>query len=67
MDSTTKKLVLDTSELAETLGICMPRAYELMRSIDFPAIQVSPRRRVVPRAALEKWLMQQASRDEEAY
>lgn len=64
MNEKAEKLVLNTSELAETLGICRPRAYELMRRSDFPAIQLSERRRVVPRAALEEWLRQQASRHE---
>lgn len=55
------KLVLSVQELASVLGICKPRAYELMNSADFPAIQISPRRKVVPRDALETWLAQQAA------
>lgn len=54
------KLVLDAPELAEALGICKPRAYELMRQKGFPSIQISERRFVVPRAALDKWLLEQA-------
>lgn len=60
-----EKLVYDAKELAAVLGICLPRAYDLMRSRDFPAIQVTPRRRVVPRAALEDWLQRQANRGQE--
>ncbi len=55
------KLVLSVQELASVLGICKPRAYELMNSADFPAIQISPRRKVVPRDALETWLAQKAA------
>ena len=47
-----QKLVLTTQELAEVLGICRPGAYELMNRADFPAVQISPRRKVVPYDAL---------------
>ena len=57
------KLVLDAPELAKALGICKPRAYELMRQKGFPSIQISERRFVVPRAALDKWLLEQAGHD----
>ena len=57
------KLVLDAPELAEALGLCKPRAYELMRQKDFPSIQISERRFIVPRAALDKWLLEQANHD----
>lgn len=57
------KLVLDAPELVEALGICKPRAYELMRQKDFPSIQISERRFIVPRAALDKWLLEQANHD----
>lgn len=56
-----EKLVLDANELAAALGICRPRAYELMHRRDFPSIQITERRFVVPKAALEEWLMRQAN------
>lgn len=56
-----QKLVLTTQELADVLGICRPRAYELMNQHDFPAVQISPRRKVVPCDALEAWLAQKAA------
>lgn len=56
-----QKLVLTTHELAEVLGICRPSAYELMNRDDFPAVQISPHRKVVPYDALETWLAQQAA------
>ena len=55
------KLVLSVQELASVLGICKPRAYALMNSADFPAIQISPRRKVVSCDALEAWLAQKAA------
>lgn len=60
------KLVLDAPELAAALGICKPRAYELMKQKDFPSIQISERRFIVPRAALDKWLLEQANHDKGA-
>ena len=60
------KLVLDAPELAEVLGICKPRAYELMKQKDFPSIQISERRFIVPRAALDEWLLEQANHDKGA-
>ena len=64
MSNKSEKLTLDAPELAEALGICKPRAYELMRQKDFPSIQISERRFIVPRAALDKWLLDQAGHNE---
>ena len=61
-----EKLTLDAPELAKALGICKPRAYELMRQKDFPSIQILERRFIVPRAALDKWLLEQANHDKGA-
>ena len=55
-----EKLTLDAPELAKALGICKPKAYELMKRKDFPSIQISERRFIVPRAALDKWLLEQS-------
>lgn len=60
MSNKSEKLTLDAPELAKVLGICKPRAYELMKRKDFPSIQISERRFIVPRAALDKWLLEQA-------
>ena len=60
MSNKSEKLTLDAPDLAKALGICKPRAYELMRQKDFPSIQISERRFIVPRAALDKWLLEQA-------
>lgn len=58
-----EKLTLDAPELAKALGICKPRAYELMKQKGFPSIQISERRFIVPRAELDKWLLEQANHD----
>lgn len=63
MTNEKEKLVLDAPELAKALGVCKPRAYELMKQRDFPSIQISERRYVVPRAALDEWLLKQAGQD----
>ena len=61
-----EKLTLNAPELAKVLGICKPRAYELMKQKDFPSIQISERRFIVPRAELDKWLLEQANHDKGA-
>lgn len=63
MSNKSEKLTLDAPELAKVLGICKPRAYELMKQKDFPSIQISERRFIVPRAALDKWLLEQRSEE----
>lgn len=54
------KMVLTVEELARTLGISKPVAYELVRKKGFPAIRVSERRIIVPVEALRKWLESEA-------
>ena len=66
MSNKSEKLTLHAPELAKVLGICKPRAYELMKQKDFPSIQISERRFIVPRAALDKWLLEQANHDKGA-
>ena len=65
MAANTERLVLNADELAAALGICRPAAYDLMHRRDFPSIQVTPRRFVVPKAALEEWLTRQAQGEKE--
>ena len=60
MAANTERLVLNADELAAALGICRPAAYDLLHKKGFPSIQITPRRFVVPRAALEEWLTRQA-------
>ena len=50
-------------DLADVLGICLPMVYQLMNRADFPTVKLGQRRRVVPRAAFENWLAQQAGQE----
>ncbi len=54
------KLALSVAEVAETIGICRPAVYELLKRKDFPSVRVSDRRIVVPVDALRRWLDEQA-------
>ena len=54
------RVVYTVPEVAALLGINLPKAYELARQPDFPAIRVSNRRIVIPKTAFERWLEQAA-------
>lgn len=54
------KAVYNVYEVAALLGINLPKAYELARQEGFPAIRISPRRIVIPKAAFERWLDSQS-------
>ena len=54
------KLVLNVEEMAATLGISKPVAYELTRKHGFPAIRVSERRIIIPVDGLCRWLESEA-------
>ncbi len=56
MSSSTARKVLTVREVAATLSISLPKAYELVRSRGFPSIHIG-RRIVVPVAALDEWLI----------
>ena len=47
-------------DLAAELGINLNGAYNLCKKPGFPAIRVSERRIVIPREALNNWLMTNA-------
>lgn len=51
---------LNAYDISSSLGIALANAYRLMKRPDFPAIKVSARRYVVPEAAFQKWLEDQA-------
>lgn len=55
------KLCITVDEMAERIGICRVNAYELARSQGFPSITVG-RRILIPIAALERWLEEQANK-----
>lgn len=52
----TEKLTYSVEELARSLGISKPVAYELIKREGFPAIRVSERRIIIPVEALRTWL-----------
>ena len=57
---TNEKLTFTVEEMAASLGISRPVAYELTRREGFPAIRVSERRIIIPVEALKRWLDKQA-------
>ena len=52
------KLVLTVPEIAEMLGINIPKAYDLARREDFPAFKLG-KRIIIPKDAFLKWLEEQ--------
>ena len=59
-DKRCKISILDARDISNVLGIALANAYKLMKRPDFPAIQVSARRYIVPEEAFRKWLDDQA-------
>lgn len=55
-----EKSVLNVKELAETMGISPPKAYELVNSEGFPHFKIG-RRLLIPVAAFERWMETQAA------
>ena len=53
------KMAYAVKELPGLLGISRVTAYELVHRSDFPAVKLG-RRILIPKAALEAWLEQQA-------
>ena len=51
-----EKLTLSVDEMAQTLGISHPVAYELIKREGFPAIRISERRIIIPIEGLKQWL-----------
>jgi excisionase family DNA binding protein len=54
------KDAMNVDELAERLGIIRPKAYELVKRRDFPAIQLG-RRVIIPVEPFREWLNNQAA------
>ena len=51
-----EKLTLSVDEMAQTLGISRPVAYELIKREGFHAIRNSERRIIIPIEGLKQWL-----------
>ena len=60
-----EKLTMNVKELAERMGISKPKAYELVRRRDFPAVWIG-RRVVVPIDGFMRWLEDEAARENSA-
>jgi len=57
MENSEKRLTYTVEEAADVLGISRNLAYELIRQGRLPAIRISQKRLVVPKAALAKLLL----------
>lgn len=55
-----ERLTMSVQELSQQLGISKPKAYELVRSKGFPAIQIG-RRIVIPTDGFKRWLIEQSN------
>ncbi len=56
------KVTLSAPEVATCLGVSRATAYNLMQANDFPAFTIG-KRRLVTKAAFEKWLEEQQCKD----
>ena len=54
------RLTMTVSEMAHQLGISKPKAYELVKREDFPAVFIG-KRIIIPVHALEEWLINSAT------
>lgn len=55
-----EKITISVQELAEKMGISLPKAYELTRQTGFPVVRVGARI-LIPLAEFRKWLADNAS------
>ncbi|MGI5850365.1 MAG: helix-turn-helix domain-containing protein [Christensenellales bacterium] len=53
------KDAMNVDELATRLGISRPKAYDLVKQRDFPAITLG-KRIIIPVSAFQEWLKNQA-------
>lgn len=51
-----KKIVMSVAELAQALGISKPKAYELVKQDDFPALFIG-KRIIIPIEPFNIWLI----------
>lgn len=56
MENNTERLTMTVEEAGEALGVSRATAYLLVKTGRIPAIRISDRRWIVPRAALLKML-----------
>lgn len=56
-----EKITISVQELAEQMGISLPKAYELTKTSGFPVIRVGTRV-LIPLAEFQRWLANCANR-----
>ena len=55
----TEKSVLSVQELAQQMGISLPKAYELVKEPGFPTIRIGTRI-LIPTEGFQNWLRQKS-------
>lgn len=58
------RLVLTIEEAGELLGVSRPTAYQMAHAGQIPIIKLGKRRMVVPKAALDKMLLEAGTKSE---
>lgn len=58
-----EKITISVQELADQMGISLPKAYELTKTVGFPVIRVGTRV-LIPLAAFQCWLTNNANQRE---
>ena len=59
----TEKSVLSVQELAQQMGISLPKAYELVKEPGFPTIHIGTRI-LIPTEGFQTWLRQKSGSNE---
>ena len=54
-----EKAVMSVRQLADEMGISLPKAYELVNQPDFPVLRVGTRI-LIPRETFTQWLIEHA-------
>ena len=58
-----EKLTYSVKELAEIMGVSLNRAYDMTNIEGFPVIKIGVRK-LIPKAALEEWLLKPGKQGE---
>ena len=53
-------LALTAEQVRKVLGVSKPVVYTLINRADFPCVQVSPNRKIIPKEQFIRWLENQA-------
>lgn len=63
-DKMTYKSAMSVKEMANELGISMPKAYELVKQEGFPSVRIG-KRILIPAEGFRRWLADAAGNKEE--